>query len=129
MPCKRLPIFILIEVSRFGELSPTSGAEILSELIDKRGSRRAFAEEIGLPPTTLQSMLSRGVGRASIDNVIKVCRALGITVDELDNMASNRAIDVHTIAAHHDGDDWTEEELEEIERFKEFVKLKRKQQE
>ncbi|WGV62490.1 helix-turn-helix transcriptional regulator [Brevibacillus brevis] len=118
-----------MEVSRFGELSPTSGAEILSELIDKRGSRRAFAEEIGLPPTTLQSMLSRGVGRASIDNVIKVCRALGITVDELDNMASNRAIDVHTIAAHHDGDDWTEEELEEIERFKEFVKLKRKQQE
>lgn len=33
-----------------------------------------------------------------------------------------------TIAAHHDGDDWTEEELEEIERFKEFIRSKRKQQ-
>ncbi|CAI6302107.1 XRE family transcriptional regulator [Bacillus subtilis] len=32
----------------------------------------------------------------------------------------------YTIAAHHDGEDWTEEELEEIERFKEFVRLKRK---
>lgn len=30
-----------------------------------------------------------------------------------------------TIAAHHDGDEWTEEELEEIERFKEFVRMKR----
>jgi len=34
---------------------------------------------------------------------------------------------IETIAAHHDGDEWTEEELEEIERFKEFVKMKRKQ--
>ncbi|PYI57056.1 hypothetical protein DLM86_00995 [Paenibacillus flagellatus] len=30
-----------------------------------------------------------------------------------------------TIAAHHDGEDWTEEELEEIERFKEFVRSRR----
>ncbi|MDT2260519.1 helix-turn-helix transcriptional regulator [Paenibacillus larvae] len=36
--------------------------------------------------------------------------------------------EVYTIAAHHDGE-WTEEELEEIERFKEFVKSKRKNQE
>jgi hypothetical protein len=33
--------------------------------------------------------------------------------------------EVETIAAHHDGDEWTEEELEEIERFKQFVKMKR----
>lgn len=32
-----------------------------------------------------------------------------------------------TLAAHHDGEDWTEEELEEIERFKEFVKMRRQQ--
>ncbi|GIO07979.1 hypothetical protein J31TS6_40070 [Brevibacillus reuszeri] len=102
-------------------------AEILAELIDKKGSRRAFAEEIGLPPTTLQSILTRGVGRASIDNIIKVCRALGISVEELDAIAAGR--EVQTIAAHHDGEEWTEEELAEIERFKEFVKLKRKQQE
>lgn len=33
---------------------------------------------------------------------------------------------INTIAAHHDGDDWTEEELAEIERFKEFLRMKRK---
>ncbi len=36
---------------------------------------------------------------------------------------------IETIAAHHEGEDWTEEELEEIERFKEFVRMKRKQRE
>lgn len=30
-----------------------------------------------------------------------------------------------TIAAHHDGEEWTEEELEEIEEFKRFVAMRR----
>ena len=103
-------------------------AKVLAELIDRRGSRRAFAEEIGIPPTTLQSMLTRGVGRASIDNVIKVCRALGITVEQLEEMANrlDKGDDIQTIAAHHEGEEWTEEELAEIERFKEFVRMRRK---
>lgn len=63
-------------------------ARVLKELIEKKGiSKRAFAEEIGLPPTTLQSMLERGVGKASIDNVFKVCRGLGITTEQLEEMA------------------------------------------
>lgn len=49
------------------------------------------------------------------------------SLDELLGLNSN----IQTIAAHHDGngEDWTEEELEEIERFKEFVRMKRKNQE
>lgn len=108
-------------------------ARVLAKMIDERGSRRAFAEEVGLPPTTLQSMLQRGVGRASIDNVIKVCRALGITVEQLDEMANKLEKDdndIETIAAHREGDDeWTEEELKLIEEFKEFVRSQRKQRE
>ncbi len=34
--------------------------------------------------------------------------------------------DVKTIAAHHDGEEWTLEELAEIEEFKKYVKSKRK---
>lgn len=34
--------------------------------------------------------------------------------------------DIETIAAHFDGDDdWTEEELREIEEFKQYVKMRR----
>lgn len=32
---------------------------------------------------------------------------------------------VHTIAAHHEGAEWTEEELQEIEEFKRFVAMRR----
>ncbi|GAA5416231.1 hypothetical protein Pryu01_01263 [Paraliobacillus ryukyuensis] len=31
----------------------------------------------------------------------------------------------YTIAAHHDGEDWSEDELEEIKRFKEYLRSKR----
>lgn len=33
--------------------------------------------------------------------------------------------EIHTIAAHHEGEEWTQEELDEIEEFKKFVKSKR----
>lgn len=101
--------------------------EIIERLIADSGlSKKAFAEKIGLPPTTLRSMLSRGVGNASVDNVIKVCKGLGITTDQLEYLESDDNGEIKTIAAHHDDEDWTEEELEEIRRFKEFVKSKRK---
>ena len=32
---------------------------------------------------------------------------------------------IHTLAAHHDGNDWTEEETEEIQRFIDYVLSKR----
>lgn len=64
--------------------------EIVEFLIKKAGySRRQFAEVIGIPPTTLNSMLNRGLGKASIDNVLKVCKGLGITVEELERMEEN----------------------------------------
>ncbi|MEK4453928.1 helix-turn-helix domain-containing protein [Paenibacillus sp. FSL L8-0506] len=47
--------------------------------------------------------------------------------EEKDQKNDHENSEIETIAAHHDGDEWTEEELEEIERFKEFVKMKRAQ--
>jgi transcriptional regulator with XRE-family HTH domain len=62
--------------------------ELLKQLITDTGlSMRAFAEKAGIPNTTLHSMLERGMGNTSVDNVIKVCKALGITVDQLEKMA------------------------------------------
>lgn len=67
--------------------------EVIERLIDETGlSKKAFAESIGLPPTTLRSMLSRGVGNASVDNVIKVCKGLGITTEDLETLANGENI-------------------------------------
>lgn len=100
-------------------------AKVLARLIDERGSRRAFAEEIGIPPTTLQSMLTRGVGNASVANVIKVCKGLGITVEKLIAMANDlppeesdelTEEEILTMAAHSAGHEGklTEEQLAKI---------------
>lgn len=107
--------------------------EILKEMIDtKWKSRRAFAKHIGLPPSTLSSMLERGIGNASVDSVIKVCAGLGITTDELLKLSdgetlpgasANKSFD--TIAAHIDGD-VTEDEIEDIKKYIEFIKSQRK---
>lgn len=62
--------------------------QIIESMIDEKWkSRRKFAEHIGIPPTTLQSILKRGVGNASIDNVIKICKGLGITIEQLEEMS------------------------------------------
>jgi hypothetical protein len=88
---------------------------VVKELMQQEGfNTKSFAEKIGLPYTTLRSMLERGFAKSAVENVIKVCRGLGITVEQLE-----------TSAAHHDGEEWTEEELAEIEEFKKFVKMRK----
>lgn len=64
-------------------------AMILEQLIKETGmSVKAFALKCGIPYTTLYTILKNGVGRASVDNIIIICRNLGIKVEELDEMAS-----------------------------------------
>lgn len=60
-------------------------------------------------------------------NLEKVADYFNVSVDYLLGRTDN--YEIHTIAAHHDGEDWTEEELDEIEQFKEFVRMRRKQRE
>lgn len=58
--------------------------EYVKTLISSSGHTvKSFAASISLPYTTLLSMLNRGLGGASIDNVIRVCRGLYITVEDL----------------------------------------------
>lgn len=49
----------------------------------RRQSIKEFASSIGIPYTTLLGMLKNGLGGAAIDNVVRVCEGLEISVDEL----------------------------------------------
>lgn len=103
-------------------------AKVLRTLIEQTGmNMKSFSEKIGIPYTTLYSILERGVGKASIDNVLKICRALGITAEEMDRLAFGPSHEIETIAAHHDSEEWTEEELQQIEEFKQFVRMRKEQ--
>ena len=109
-------------------------SDILNEKIrSKYKTVKAFSEKIGLPYTTVHTILNRSLGGASIHAVLKICKELGLTLEELEKMAQGSTIihdEITTIAAHHDdNNDFTEEELDEIENFKRYVLSKKKNKE
>ena len=58
----------------------------LKSLISDFGTRKDFAKKIGMPYSTLLSIL-KNVGGASVDNIIKICNGLGITSDDLADLS------------------------------------------
>lgn len=100
----------------------------LKELIIKNyGSLKKFSECIDMPWTTLDSILKRGVANSNITNVLKITKELTIDAEKLvDGQIVDSENTYETLAAHFDGDEYTEEELDEINQFAEFVKNKRK---
>ena len=67
-------------------------AKILERMIRERGyNLKTFAEKCGIPYTTVYGIMKNGVGRASVDNVSVICENLGITIEELNSMATGKA--------------------------------------
>lgn len=54
-------------------------------IVDKFKNLRQFSIEADLPYTTLIGILERGINKASIQNIIKICKALNIDTDALAN--------------------------------------------
>ncbi|MDF2524520.1 MAG: transcriptional regulator, family [Clostridiales bacterium] len=64
-------------------------AKILEKLIKESGySVRAFAQKCGIPESTLYTILKNGVGKATMDNIMTICKCLGIKVEDLEEMAA-----------------------------------------
>ena len=58
--------------------------EYLKDLIEiKYGNVKFFSEHAGLKYTTVRSILERGVLNAKVENVIKICDALGIKPEDI----------------------------------------------
>lgn len=69
----------------------------------------------------------------SLETIRQVADSIGMDFNQLilamdsdQEVSLNGKGNVKTIAAHHDGDNWTKEELAEIEEFKKYVLSKRK---
>ena len=50
---------------------------------EKYGNLNAFCKSIGMPWTTLDSILKRGIDNSSVANILKITSALGISADAL----------------------------------------------
>lgn len=85
-------------------------------------TQKALAEQLGVKHNAI-SAWENGVNSIDIDTLFRVCKIFGVTVNDMYEMTSSEPT---IIAAHFDGDEYTEDELDEIRQFAEFVKNKRK---
>lgn len=57
--------------------------ELKNLILSKYKSLREFSIELDMPYSTIDSILKRGIDKASITNIIKICKRLNISADEL----------------------------------------------
>ena len=84
-------------------------------------SQKDIAEGIGVAKSTY-SLYESGNREPNVQTIKKIADILNVSADELLGIDD----EPQTIAAHFDGNEYTEEELDEIKKFAEFVKSKRK---
>ena len=91
---------------------------------DRNINKSQLSKESGVPYTTIYGFYKKGTDNIKLSTLKKLSSYFGCSLDYLaDDDISEDSI--NTIAAHHDSEDWTEEELNEIEEFKKFVLSKR----
>lgn len=54
-------------------------------ILERYKSIREFSLTVDMSNSTLDSILRRGIGNSSVSNIIKICKVLRISVDELAN--------------------------------------------
>lgn len=107
--------------------------KVIKDLRTKKGlSLEELADKVNnkFGTTINKGMISKwenGLGDPRLENVRQLALFFNVSLDYLIGLDNEEHVD--TIAAHHDGEEWTEEERETIQKFKEFVKSQRKQQE
>lgn len=82
-------------------------------ILSRYRSIREFVIAIDMPYTTIDSIFRRGIGNSSVSNVIKICKALGISADEL---AEGRIVPLSMRSATRRGE--SREIHEFLNRFK-----------
>ena len=92
---------------------------------EKNINKSQLSKESGVPYTTIDGFYKKGTENIKLSTLKKLASYFDCSLDYLadDNVDEDEPL--MTIAAHHDDEDWTEEELAEIEEFKRYVKSKR----
>ena len=101
----------------------------MQEIMNRMKSRReeldmsyqTLSDKVGISKSTLQRYETGSIKNMPIDKLEDIAKALNVSPSYL--MGWDKPL---TIAAHFDGDEYTEDELDEIRQFAEFVKNKRK---
>ena len=69
--------------------------DYIKSLIKSHGyNLKEFAKLIHMPYTTLLSILNGSVGGAAMDNVLKICYALNIKIEDLDHISDKKQLNM-----------------------------------
>lgn len=99
------------------------GKRMREARIDKGLTQEEAAKHLGITFQAL-SNYERDIRDPDTDLLKSIADLYEVTTDYLLGR-TNIKEPIETFSAHHYSEDWTEEELEEIERFKEFVRMRR----
>lgn len=98
-------------------------SEIRKERIKQGMSQKELGELVGVPQQTI-NRIEHGLRKLDMGLFEEICGALCVSPSHLMGWEASEPT---TLAAHFDGDEYTESELNEIMQFAEFVKSKRKE--
>lgn len=99
------------------------GIKLIKLMEERDLNPNKLAKISDVPAVTIYSIVRRDPEEIEKDILTKVARALNVNVDYFSEKVPLGS-DADT--ARYDNEDWTEDELAEIERFKDFLKSKRK---
>lgn len=101
--------------------------KIKKRRIELKLTLEEVAKGVGVSTPTIQRYESGEIKNVRRDKIKRLSDTLQVSPSYLMDWEEAEAStnEPQTLAAHHDGEDWTEEELEDIERFKAFIKSKR----
>ena len=104
----------------------------LKEMLKERGKTQLeLAEFVGVSDASVNNWVN-GIKLPRMDKVDKICKFLNVKRSDLIEPKKPKTIDdlnltgIERIAASHRDDDFTEEDLEDIQKYIDFVKAKRK---
>ena len=93
----------------------------LDDLMKKRVINKSIlSKESGIPYTTIAGFYTKGTDNVKLSTLKKLSLYFGCSIDYLAD-DDNREVPV-TRAAHFDGTEYTEEQLDRIEAFAKFIK-------
>lgn len=105
-----------------------SFTEKLDALIEEKGINKSIlSKESGIPYTTIAGFYTKGTDNIKLSTLRKLSSYFECSIDYLAD--DEAAMQTETIAAHKDGENFTPEELQKIEEYKELLLAARRSKE